>query len=278
MSLRTLAVLAAAAFALLVLLWTCAPEKLSSAPSTGDREASRAPPTNATSQRPGPGGSARAPASSAGSAPALSAQAQVASCRRVAIALRCHEHVRNVRLSRGARQLSQPPEDGACAAWVSSPVPWRPVFEAARDGHVPSMVRFADGSLFRPSVEWDLEAMALYRTHGYEFLRRAAEAGDGTAMTKLAREMVTAGAGEGAIPFDRVRGLAYARLLLRHADPDWQARLTSQMIGSAFRYTAEEWARAEILSHELVPAGAEARLDGWNPNRNGPDNDYGCAG
>ena len=274
MSLRTLAVLVAAAFALLVLLWTCTPEKFA-ATGSAPVAARSAPDVPA----PHPRSAERAATGPMPASPlAGTTERQVAACRRVAIALRCHEHVRNVRLSRGARQLSQPPADGACAAWVSSPVPWRPVFESARQGHVPSMVRFADGSLFRHNVEWDLEAMALYRTHGYEFLRRAAEAGDGAATMKLAREMVAAGSGEGAIPLDRVRGLAYARLLLRHADPDWQAKLTSQMIGSAFRYSAEEWARAEMLSHELVPAAAEARLEGWNPTRDGPDNDYGCAG
>ena len=273
MSLRTLAAIVAALLALLVLLWTCAPEKLS---SLDPRDAAgHATPVGSMA---GPTASGRANPGANAEGFRASAQVQAASCRRVAIALRCHEHLRKVRLSRGARQLSQPPEDGACTAWVSNPVPWRPLFEAARQGHVPSMVRFADGSLFRHDVEWDLEAMALYRTHGYEFLRRAAEAGDGGAIAKLAREMVATAAGEGAIPFDRVRGLAYARLLLRHADADWQDKLTSQTIGSAFRYTAQEWAEAEGLSHRLVSPEAEARLDGWNPNRDGPDNDYGCTG
>ena len=205
----------------------------------------------------------------------------IAACRQALVAARCRDRYFQRRFARTNPNSPVPDVSPECRGVDGAAPPWRPLYEAAIHGHVPSMARFADGTLFnlgKTYAEWDLEAMALYRQHGYDFLVRAANAGDAGALRKLAREMVTPGRGEGAIPYDRVRGLAYARLLLRHADPDWNSRLTNETIGSAFRFTAEEWAKAEILSRELIPAAAEARLEGWNPNLNGPENDYGCAG
>jgi hypothetical protein len=205
----------------------------------------------------------------------------MAACREVMVAARCRDEHYQRQYARGLPNGAIPAVAPECAGQPPGPPPWRPVFDAARRGHIPSMARFADGTLFRLDkvyAEWDLEAMALYRRHGYDFLVRAANAGEGNAIAKLAREMTNPGHGEGAVPYDRIRGLAYARVLLRHADPDWNDRLTNDTVGSVFRFTAEEWARAELLSHQLLSPAAEARLEGWSPNRNGPENDYGCSG
>ena len=274
MSLRTLAVLVAALAAMVVLLWTCAPDRIASSDTPAAPTAERKSAAQSRKDVSATGGAMKDPSTRSA---ASSMQQDIQACKRVMAALRCHEQMQRVRMSRGAQHLSQPPSDPQCAAEMTA-VPWRPLFEAATHGHIPSMVRFADGSLFRHNVEWDLEAMDLYRRNGYGFLQRAAVAGEGTAVYHLARGLIAGVFGNGAVAEDRVRGLAYARLLLRHADSDWQSRLTREMIGSAFRFDAQEWARAEVLSHQLLSVDAEARLDGWNPNLNGPENDFGCAG
>jgi len=110
-----------------------------------------------------------------------------------------------------------------------------------------------------------------------EHLRRAAEAGDGTAVRKLAEEHLSPGGGTRAIPYDRIRGIAYARLLLRVADPDWRERLNRELFNAA-RVEPAEVAKADALVPTLLPPAAVARLQGWSPARDFAESGYGCGG
>lgn len=168
---------------------------------------------------------------------------------------------------------------GRSSACAGGTPPWRTLLDSARRGHVPSMTRFVMVALPTRYNEdsWDLEAAAAYRDHAFAFLTRAAEAGDGTAVRKLAQEHLSPGFGTRAVPYDRVRGLAYARLLLRLADPNWRSRLDREMMNDV-TVEAEEVARADALAPTLLPPVAMTRLQGWSPARDFAELGYGCSG
>lgn len=277
--------LALAAIAFLALLaWDRAAEPVAVGASRGGAAASRpesrpgSAEARAVSALPQPVPAATGVVSTTVTASANRAE-HVAACQRAMALLACKRQRSQLYYARRARHYTLPDIDPECGALQDDPKAWRPVFEAARRGHVPSMARFADGSLLplgRVDEEWDLEAMAFYRDYGFQFLTRAAAAGDGGAIVKLAREMTTPAYGPGAIPYDPVRGLAYAKVLLRHADRDWRGQLENQMGASLLRFTPLEWARAETLSREILSPEGELALEGWSPLRTRKDAGYGC--
>lgn len=225
------------------------------------------------------GSAAKITASDAAPASASTRSQDVAACQRAMATLACTRQRSELYFARAGKHHTLPTVDAECDALPADAKSWRPVFEAARRGHVPSMARFADGALFRldrVDSEWDLEAMAFYRDYGHEFLTRAASTGDGGAVQKLATEMMTPGYGPGVVPYDPVRGLAYAKVLLRHAKREWRDHLENRMGVSLLRFTPLEWARAEAMSREILSPEAELALEGWSPLARDKDAGYGC--
>ena len=160
---------------------------------------------------------------------------------------------------------------------VSTPAPWRLLLEAARRGHVPSMLRFTEDEVIRHNrPEWDFEALAAYREHAYAFLLRAAESGEPAAVARLSMEMNMPGVGTRAIPFDPVRAYAWMRVFAGTAE----ARLAPAMneMAAAFRerLSPADVERAEALSATLVSPEALKRLRSAPLERPGPEADFGC--
>lgn len=202
-----------------------------------------------------------------------------AACRLAMELLRCTTVARsNLLAAREARA-----DDPKCATLPAEVPPWKLLLQAAGHGHVPSMTQFANGNAIgiRSSLAlWDVEAVAEYREHAYAFLVRAAEAGDGAAVARLARELLAPGLGTRAVPYDPVRGLAYAKVLARHADGDWRERIEGIILADRepTPISLADRARAEALSRTILPAAAEAKLEQWSPLRESADAGWGCDG
>lgn len=157
--------------------------------------------------------------------------------------------------------------------------PWKLMLDAALGGHVPSMARFGSRVLSRSSSgEWDLDAIGAYRDHAYDFLRRAAEAGDVEAIQDLGFELMSYSVGTRAIPFEPVRGLAYVKALSAHAAPPYRQFLESRALelGRIARMSDADIARAEADAATVLPAAALARLDGVARPQHDEQDNFGC--
>lgn len=159
--------------------------------------------------------------------------------------------------------------------------PWRLLLDAALQGHVPSMARFASRESLRDAKgrgEWDLDAYGAYRAYAFDFLRRAAGEGDAASIERLGVEHLTRGAGTRAIPFDPVRGLAYLRALSARATTEYRKRLedTAQSLAASARMTPADIAAADTLAATVLPPEVLARLDGIANPVHGPEDDFGC--
>ena len=168
--------------------------------------------------------------------------------------------------------LREGQRDPTCRDARTELPPWKLLLDAARRGHVPSMARFAASQAVGPTgslAEYDLESIAAYRAYGYEFLQKAAASGDGEAILKLSRELIAGGRGTRTVPRDVVRGLAYAQVLLRRADPNVRERIQQGLQNGLDGPppTHEDWAAAEPLSRTILSPAAEARLEGWMPDQ-----------
>ncbi len=155
---------------------------------------------------------------------------------------------------------------------------WRPLFEAARAGHVPSMTLFATSRLVR-DPQWrgaaDMEAIAQYRTYALPFLQQAAAAGDVIAIEQLGAEQLAPGGGTRAIPYDPSRGFAYLAALSARAAPEYRQHLADEMADARARLTPAEIAAADALVPTILPAAIADRHDLVRPEH-GPDDDFGC--
>lgn len=148
--------------------------------------------------------------------------------------------------------------------------PWRLLRDAARAGHVPSMVRFAtrfpgeaEGSIH------DLEALAARRDESIAFLQRAAAAGEGRA----AYDLFWGYKGNAGFPTfhkeDKTLALAYAIALRGAGDADTSKKLTRGEAELRRQLTPAEVQAAERLGGTLAPGlahlvGAEVNLQ-WEP-------------
>jgi hypothetical protein len=158
-------------------------------------------------------------------------------------------------------------------------VPWKLMLDAALRGHVPSMARFGGGVLSRSSSgEWDLDAIGAYRDHAYDFLRRAAEAGDVEAIQDVGFGLMTYSVGTRAIPFDPVRGLAYLKALSAHAAPPYRQFLESRSLDLTrmARMTPADIARAESEAASILPPASLDLRDDIAKPEHGAQDDFGC--
>jgi hypothetical protein len=159
--------------------------------------------------------------------------------------------------------------DKSCDGVASNVEPWRLVFESARRGYVPAMSVFVSGRAIRSSnmAEWELEAMAAYRDHAYEFAQRAAAQGDWGAIQRLATELVIPASGVSAFPHDPLRGLAWARVIERNNTEDSQAQVEDLMFTLRTIHPEVDPMAVEALSAKLLEPGVEARLEPWSHRR-----------
>ena len=203
----------------------------------------------------------------------------VASCRLAMEVVRCEQHA--MVLETVDRKVREGQRDPTCRDVRSDIPPWKLLLAAARAGHVPSMARFATSQAVRAPgslSEYDLAAVAAYREHAYEFLKTAAEAGDGDAVLRLSHEMIAGGRGTRAVPHDPLRGLAYAQALLRRANPDYRQKILQDLSNGTwgFRPSPKDWEAVEPLSRTILPAIVQARLEGWTPTRVSEDPAAAC--
>jgi hypothetical protein len=125
-----------------------------------------------------------------------------------------------------------PREEGADA--------WRYLLQAARAGHGPSMVRFANRRTL-----WDEEPMRIldgliaFRSEGPALLQQAAEMGYPEAYEQLALSHLSGSNLGLAVPVDRVKGLAYYLALMRTGTPEEVARIQRMIDYAMARVLAE---------------------------------------
>jgi len=227
-----------------------------------------------------------------------------AACRYAMEVTRCAQHARDVEGEQSMRQFLDrekgiPPEKReqidrlmagmrariARDAPVCRDVPpeelkgaWRVLFAAARDGHVPSMARFATASQLLGSsarAEFDEEALAAYRTYGLRFLEAAARAGDIAAIEKLGRDSLEPGGGTRAVPYDPVKGIAYLKALAAHAAPAYRDELSGYVDNSVAvqGIRAEDVQAADALARTIIPAWLR---DDYPKPRFEPEDGFGC--
>lgn len=198
----------------------------------------------------------------------------VAGCRLAMELRRCERHAQDravwIGLARDPACEGFAPGDGMQA--------WKLLLEAARAGHVPSMVRFTSPGVIRDEKgrgEWDLEALGHYRLHVREFLERAAQAGDATAAERLGFAHLKPGPGDRPIPYDPALGLAYLRALSarvgEHDRVELEARTEAAV--AAAKMDAAQLSRAERLAFTVLPAASPT---GWQKAPETPANDFGC--
>ncbi|HET7400917.1 MAG TPA: hypothetical protein VFJ62_04020 [Usitatibacter sp.] len=155
---------------------------------------------------------------------------------------------------------------------------WRVLFAAARDGHLPSMARFATTEFMfngRVRNEYDEEALSAYRTYGLRFLEAAAREGDVAAIEKLGREYLEPGRGTRAVPYDPARGIAYLTALAAHAAPAYRQELSHQVDDavSTQGIRAEDVRAGEALAATILPTW---RRDDYTKPRFEPESGFGC--
>jgi hypothetical protein len=155
---------------------------------------------------------------------------------------------------------------------------WRVLFAAARDGHLPSMARFATTPQllgYGARAELDEEALAAYRTYGLRFLEESARAGDIAAIEKLGRESLEPGRGTRAVPYDPVKGIAYLEALAAHAAPAYRDELSRYVENSiaAQGIRAEDVQAGEALAATILPAWPR---DDYPKPRLDPEDGFGC--
>jgi hypothetical protein len=227
-----------------------------------------------------------------------------AACRYAMEVTRCAQHARDVESEKSMRQFLErekgiPPGKReqidrlmaemrahiARDAPVCSGVPpeerrgaWRVLFAAARDGHVPSMARFATTPQLLGNgagAELDEEALAAYRTYGLRFLDAAARAGDIAAIEKLGRDSLEPGGGTRAVPYDPVKGIAYLDALAAHAAPAYRDELSRHVENSvtAQGIRAEDVQAAAALAATVLPAWPR---DDYPKPRFEPEDGFGC--
>jgi TPR repeat protein len=132
---------------------------------------------------------------------------------------------------------------------------WRYLLQAARAGHGPSMVRYANRRTL-----WDedpirvLDGLIAFRAEGPAFLDAAAQMGYPEAYEQLAFALVNGPTMGLDIPADRVRGLAYYLALMRAAAPEEVTRI-QRAIDHAMQkenISREELARARTMAEPLA--------------------------
>ncbi|HEX4333293.1 MAG TPA: hypothetical protein VH040_14215 [Usitatibacter sp.] len=134
-------------------------------------------------------------------------------------------------------------------------VPWRLLLSAAQSGHVPSMTRFVTSGATHSGIEWDVEALAAYRTFAMPFLSQAAAAGDVSAIETLGKEHLETSHGTRAVPFDPVRGRAYLMALYQSAAPGYRERLKNEIENGtrSARLDDAEVRAADAMAPTLLP-------------------------
>jgi hypothetical protein len=132
--------------------------------------------------------------------------------------------------------------------------PWRLQRDAARAGHVPSMVRFAEGQPFSGFARLaDLDALRAFRDEAPELLRRAVEMGE----PRAAYLMMAAYRGNGMIsatgriPEDPGLALAYAIALQGVGDEASERSLDETINKLRRRLTTPQQRAAELAAQRL---------------------------
>jgi hypothetical protein len=170
--------------------------------------------------------------------------------------------------ARGEQQMAE--YERICRG-VSAPPdlrPWRLWHDAARAGHVPSMLRFASGVPGgMHGGNQDLEVLATWRDESIGFLQRAAEAGDGWA----AYQLFWGYAGNAGFPTYHVqddrKALVYALALRGAGDAPTAKNLTEGAARLRRRLPATDVHAAELEAARLAArfahlVGAEVDLRG----------------
>jgi hypothetical protein len=140
--------------------------------------------------------------------------------------------------------------------------PWRLLRDAARGGHVPSMLRFAvEFPVDFENLLDDVDGLVAYRDEQFQFLERAAAAGN----AKAAHSLFWAYAGEGGMFLagkpreDPVEALAYALALEGIGNPASRERLQKREAMLRRRLSPARAAQAERRAAELAPRYAGSR-------------------
>jgi hypothetical protein len=144
--------------------------------------------------------------------------------------------------------------------------PWRLLRDAARSGHVPSMIRFATAfPVNYESALDDLDALAAYRDESEGFLLRAAAAGEPRAAYGLLR----AYSGNPALLFrvireDPVKSVAYAIALQDLLDDKMRQQLSRQQVAMRRKLSKAQLVEAERLGAQLATRYAGAQGLSWD--------------
>lgn len=158
-------------------------------------------------------------------------------------------------------------------------VPWQLLLSAGQSGHVPSMAWFVMSDAVHGGIAWDPDALSAYRTFAFQFLTRAAAAGDSRAMEALGKEHMAQGTGTRAIPYDPVRGRAILVALQRAATPEYRGRLTIEIADATqmARLTTTQIQASDGLATTLLPPdfprNAAGQVEMGSEN---PDGVFGC--
>jgi hypothetical protein len=139
--------------------------------------------------------------------------------------------------------------------------PWQLLRDAARAGHVPSMVRFgANFPLDFDHMLDDLDALASYRDERLGFLERAAAQGNAKAAFVAYSEFAgNGGMFGGAGRKDPVRALAYALALADIGNAETLKSLARQTTLLRHKLSLADQREAERLAAGLAPNFAAAR-------------------
>jgi hypothetical protein len=138
--------------------------------------------------------------------------------------------------------------------------PWRLVRDAARAGHVPSMLQFAE----QPPIDFhdfldELDGLAAIRDERSAFLERAARAGNAKAAHTLFWDNTGNGSMFGRKDRDPVRALAYGLAIDGIGNEKMRRRVGEETAMLRRKLSQADQRKAERLAATLAPGFASAR-------------------
>lgn len=181
-----------------------------------------------------------------------------------------------------ARSTSRREELEALCSGAELPAdlaPWRLLRDAARGGHVPSMVRFSvEFPVEFENLLADVDALVAYRDERLGFLERAAAAGNAKAAHSLfwaysGRDGMSLG---GRVREDPIEALAYSLALDGIGSASASQNITKRAAILRRKLTPAQVGQAERRAAALVPLFAGARGSGVDLRRNLSESGEDC--